>query len=330
MKFLFNDQIDIAKWLKLLDESAFSSPFQTPYFLNFYNSLENGSASVFAMSDGLSYSALMVVTEQKEKGIKSFFSRRGVIYGGGVFIDNINQNIVIELLNEINNYYKNKLIYLECRNYFNYINFKEAFFKSEYKYEKWLNFHLATHDAVLMKKAMSSSRLRQVKKAIKNGVKWQEATTIEQIKDFYKILQELYKNKVKKPLISFEFFKNAFELHFGKFLLVFYEGLVIGGIFCPIHKKRIYEYYVCGKDIEYKDKYPSVMATWAAMEFASQNGFMLFDFMGAGSPSVSYGVRDFKARFGGELVEYGRFITIYKPILYGLGKMGIKLLSKIN
>ena len=49
--------------------------------------------------------------------------------------------------------------------------------------------------------------------------------------------------------------------------------------------------------------------------------------MGAGTPDVEYGVRDFKAEFGGEMVEHGRFRKIAKPILYKIGILGIKMLK---
>jgi lipid II:glycine glycyltransferase (peptidoglycan interpeptide bridge formation enzyme) len=46
--------------------------------------------------------------------------------------------------------------------------------------------------------------------------------------------------------------------------------------------------------------------------------------MGAGKPDEAYGVREFKARFGGEQVEYGRFLKINNHILYNIGKIALK------
>lgn len=98
---------------------------------------------------------------------------------------------------------------------------------------------------------------------------------------------------------------------------------------CPILQgKAIYEWYVCGLDEEYKDLYPSVMATHAAIEYAKANCLPLFDFMGAGKPNVPYGVRDFKMEFGGELIEHGRFLCVRKPLLYQIGKLGVKWLKR--
>ena len=58
------------------------------------------------------------------------------------------------------------------------------------------------------------------------------------------------------------------------------------------------------------------------------HGCNRFDMMGAGKPDEAYGVRDFKARFGGEQVEYGRFLYIRKSLLYWIGKLGVKFLKK--
>jgi lipid II:glycine glycyltransferase (peptidoglycan interpeptide bridge formation enzyme) len=49
--------------------------------------------------------------------------------------------------------------------------------------------------------------------------------------------------------------------------------------------------------------------------------------MGAGKPDELYGVRDFKMEFGGEQVEYGRFLYVRKSMLYAIGKLAVKWLK---
>jgi len=51
----------------------------------------------------------------------------------------------------------------------------------------------------------------------------------------------------------------------------------------------------------------------------------VFDFMGAGKSGEGYGVRDFKERFGGKLIEYGRFRKIINPVLFRAGELGLKI-----
>ena len=126
-----------------------------------------------------------------------------------------------------------------------------------------------------------------------------------------------------------KFFEKFINGNVGKILLVKKDNKVIGGIAAPIHNnKSIYELYICGLDQEYKDCSPSVMATYAAIQYACKNNLKRFDFMGAGKPDDDYGVRSFKEKFGGDLVENGRFIRINNPFLYNLGSMAIRLLSR--
>ena len=110
--------------------------------------------------------------------------------------------------------------------------------------------------------------------------------------------------------------------------LIKYEDKIIGGILAPVFEKKcIYEWYVCGLDQEYKEQFPSVLATWAGIDYAIQNNINSFDFMGVGKPDKEYGVRDFKARFGGELVSYGRLTRINNKFLYNIAEFGYNVLA---
>ena len=66
------------------------------------------------------------------------------------------------------------------------------------------------------------------------------------------------------------------------------------------------------------------------MKFAVEHHIPSYDMMGAGKPNEAYGVRDFKSKFGGELVEHGRFLYVSNPLFYYLGKKAIKVLKKLK
>jgi len=72
------------------------------------------------------------------------------------------------------------------------------------------------------------------------------------------------------------------------------------------------------------------MATWAAIDYALKNNIKAFDFMGVGVPDKDYGVRDFKAKFGGEQVNYGRFGRINNKFLYAITEIGFNLLALLR
>ena len=128
-----------------------------------------------------------------------------------------------------------------------------------------------------------------------------------------------------------EFFVKLSELPSAQILTVKYGDKVIGGMaYVKLAGKVGYEWYVCGMDDIYKNFYPSELATYAGLQYAASSGCARFDFMGAGKPDVPYGVRDFKALFGGQLVEHGRFLHVCRPLLYNLGKTAISLIEKLG
>jgi serine/alanine adding enzyme len=324
-----NKNVSKEKWRRLIERTSFISPFQTPEYYKLFNSVKGFSADVFALEEKDEYVALVVVTVQREKGIKGYFSRRGIIYGGLLLKEQV--STLSEWLGQINSYYLRKLIYLEMRNYHDYSLYKPQISGAGWTYVPWLNFQLDCTDNEKVIKGISSGRMRQIKKAIKTGASWKEAGSLEEVKIFYDILKQLYRSKVKKPLMPWAFFRAFYEQGQGKYLLVYFNDKVIGGIMCPVVKNEIiYEFYVCGLDAEYKEYYPSIMATWAAIEYARQNKIRLFDFMGAGKFGEDYGVKDFKARFGGKEVEHGRFEKVLNPMLYFIGKTGITVLQKMS
>ena len=260
--------------------------------------------------------------------------------------------------NTKNIFYCYEPIYIETRNFNSYEKWKEAFEKAGFEYKKHLNFHVDCTDKEKMWERLSENRKRQIKKQPIPNIVLRPSTgrSIEQssspikggfmdvseqdVREWYEILSELYRTKVKTPLWPVEFFVEAYRQGIGQFMLVRHEGKIIGGSMVvrwkpnpsPSIKGRdvrgtVYEWFECGLNAQYKEQYPSVMATYAGMCYAAEEGIGRYDMMGAGVPDVPYGVRDFKAEFGGQLVEHGRFLHVVKPTLYALGKAAIKVIK---
>ncbi len=320
------EQIAPSQWEELFKSNT-ANFFQTTEALKFFERIGIETFKLVKQNDERIVASLSGII-QKEKGIKSTFTSRAIVYGGPIFSAKIEHDEAVQLLRLLIADLKEKVIYIEFRNLNDYSNFSAAFEEVGFVYHPHLNFHLDCTDPAAMKKRMSSSKLRQVKKSLKEGAVIIEAITAEQIAEFYKILLHLYKTKVKTPLPALHFFEELWRSSNVKFLLVEYQNEIIGGIVAPILKdKVIYEWFVCGKDGVYKNIYPSILATWAAMEYATENGIARFDFMGAGKPDEDYGVREFKSKFGGELVQHGRYCYVTKPFLYELGKTAVKILK---
>ena len=328
MRVLYND-IDRAAWSRLVAESTTSTWFQMPEAYDFFAS-QPELFEAFAIgieNNGLRGVCVGYVTKEKN-ALKQFFTRRAIIIGGPCLANDCTNKEVENLINAIRDELKQDAIYIETRNFNDYSRWKEAFENAGFAYQPHLNFHIDCTDKDTMWERMNENRKRQIKKALQNGACVEEALSEDDIIAWYSILKNLYRTKVKTPLFPLSFFMAFYRQGLGKYLLVKKDNHVIGGIMCPIwDKKCIYEWFVCGDDVAYKAESPSVMATYGAMEYANAHAIPKFDIMGAGKPNVPYGVRDFKAEFGGQLVEYGRFLNVRKPLLYKIGLLGVKILK---
>ena len=331
MQILTYDQIDRQQWSELVRTSETGTWFQSPEAYDFFASMpELMEPFAYGVESAGKLCAVCVGYVTKESNsIRQFFTRRAIIIGGVVAIANCAKEDVNGLLNAIRKDLEPKSIYIETRNFHDFSPWKEAFEAAGFAYKPHLNFHFDCTNRETMFAHLSETRKRQINKAQKNGVVIEEAKTEQEVANWYAILLDLYRRKVKTPLFPLSFFLEFLRQKRGIYLLVKTEGKVIGGIMCPIKEEQcIYEWFVCGMDSSYKSLSPSVMATWAAMEYANTHHLARFDIMGAGEPGVPYGVRDFKAEFGGQLVEYGRFLYICKPVLYKIGTIVVKFLKR--
>ena len=97
-------------------------------------------------------------------------------------------------------------------------------------------------------------------------------------------------------------------------------------MFALIYNNTMYGYYMGSKnDPETLRKKPIDLFFWNIFKWSISNKLTSFDWMGAGKPDESYGVRDFKLQFGGELVNYGRYEKVHWPLGFFVSLIGFKL-----
>lgn len=324
-------------WSEFVHSNPQGTVFQSPDMHELFDRAEKMQPVVVGAVDtgsGKLAGILLGVTIREMKGPAGRFSARTVVYGGPLTDPGLeNPSAVVEkLLETLVREVRNTSVFIQFRNFRDMGPELPAFGKRGFRFRERLNYIVDTSSRETVMDRMGQEKARQIRKALKNGAEIVAATVEEEIEELYRILHDLYRHKVKKPLPDRSFFLEFFRLmregRLGTIRLVKLQGKVIGGIVCPVTPgKTIYEWYVCGLDQEYKECYPSVLATWAAIDFALNNGIPHFDFMGVGLPGRDYGVRNFKARFGGELVNYGRFARINGKGLYFIAETGYNLLA---
>lgn len=266
--------------------------------------------------------------QQDGGAVKRFFSRRAIINGGPWLAEDITDEELDSLLVQCIEGLKRKAIYIEIRNFRDYSRYMSSFEQAGFIYEPHYDYIIDTSDGV-WKQKMESSRMRYVKSSIRQGASIVESPTEEQVRAFYALLKTLYAERVKTPLFPWLLFRKIYEEPFCRYSLVQYQEKIMGGMLCVFDESTAYEWFVCGLDGVSKHVHPSTLATYSAICFAEDNGCKRFDMMGAGAPGDGgYGVREFKMKFGGELVEFGRFRHICNPLLYRIGKTAVGLMKK--
>lgn len=349
IRVLTYNEIETAEWSALVQTSATGTWFQTPKAYDFFLSMPElfkpfvvGVACDPAGTQTLLRGVCVGYVTVEKNPVKQFFTRRAIIIGGPCFTDDATDEEVTVLLSTLNTKLStgsDAPIYIETRNFNDYSKWKGAFERAGFDYQPHLNFHVDTSSVDVVETNLGKSRKRDIKTTIRDGVKIVELSNegIDELErermvhEYYEILSNLYKTKVRTPLFPESFFQEFAKHPDGRFLLTEYNGKIIGGTVCVAQEgKCLYEWFACGEDGIYPHVFPSCYATYAGIRYAAEHSMTRFDMMGAGKPDEAYGVRDFKAKFGGTEVEHGRFLCITKPLLYRVGVFGVMLLKKLK
>jgi len=224
-----------------------------------------------------------------------------------------------------------RVLFTELRNLSDTTPWRPALEAGGFAYEDHLNFliDLARPPETLWAGIRSNAR-RNIQKAQREGVVVEEATDAAQVPEAYAILRGVYR-RLQVPLTDQALFQAAFDIlqpaGLFKIMLAHVEDKVIGVMTLLLHAGVIIYWYT-GVDKAYSAYRANDLLVWHALDWGSRNGYHTFDFGGAGKPDEEYGVRDFKAKFGGELVSYGRYQCVHAPRLLRLSEAGYGLLRR--
>lgn len=306
--------------------------FQSSAFLRFIETVRGYRPFVLLSMNGQSAldGVLMGVVQSDGRGPKAWLSRRLIVWGGPLVAAE-SVSVARTLLQALKRYGRGKAIFIEFRNFFDCTPLHEAFEACGFHFRPHLNYLVKTDSVEAAKARLSSNRRRQIKTSLAAGAVAVEAESEADVLAMYSILETLYREKVKKPLPGPDLFVNMWKSPSAKVFVVKHEGKVVGGSIGPVYRNKVlYQWYVCGENGVIPGVHPSVLASWAPIEYGAKHGFDHFDFMGAGRPEEDYGVREFKARFGGQEVCYGRYELVLNRPLYEVGKFGLKVYQYIR
>lgn len=329
------DSPDTKQWSEFVYNHPYGNIFQTPEMAEVYSRTKNYEPIKLAAIDSATdemLAMLLAVVIQESSALGSL-SRRSVIHGGPLFIDDeMGTDAVLMLLKEYETIARQKALFTMVRMLHAMPQLSPVLTKVGYEYKDHINFltDLTIGADELWKKLYKSKR-QAINKAKRIGVSVEEIGDKKVIPVFYKYVEGSYSNS-KVPLVDITLFESVFDIlvpkNLCKFFLATYDDQYVASTCFACYNGYIFDWYG-GIDRRFSSCRANELLEWYSLKWGAENGFHIFDFGGAGNPDEPYGPRQFKKEFGGRLVDIGRYTKVHSPIKMKIVKKGFEVYRKV-
>jgi serine/alanine adding enzyme len=314
------------EWHCFVEEHPAGNIFHTPEMFQVFARTKGYQPSLWAAVDQSKrpLALLLPVQITLKGGLLARLTTRAVVYGSVLCAPDPEGKEALGLLLETyKREIKGSILFTELRNLSDLSDLQPVLNGCGFAYEEHLNFLLdLTRPQEGIWQNIRSNARRNIRKARKLQVVIEEVNDPHRIPAIYALLKEIYQ-RIQVPLADVSFFQSAFEiLHPQDMMRVFVAKAEDGdiGVLTLLLYKDIVYYWYTGTLREYASYRAGDLLVWHTLEWGNQNGFRVLDFGGAGRPNEEYGVRDFKAKFGGRLVNYGRNVHVHAPVTFQVSK----------
>ncbi len=323
-------------WREYVERHPAGNIFHTPEMFEVFRRAKNHRPELWAvLGDGGVLGLLTPVRITLMPGfLKAPFTTRSVVYGSLLCGPGAQgEEAVLPLLTSYVREIRPRPLFTELRNLSDLGPFWPALARCGFKFEPHMNYliDLARPVADVFNGIGSRTR-KNLRHAMNKGqVSIEEVKTNAGLATCYALLQKTY-GRASVPLADFSLFEAAFDLLGPKgmvrFSLAYVESAPAAVSVDLIYKDMIYGWYG-GIDRDYRNHAANELLTWSILKWGAENGYRLYDFGGAGEPNIKYGVRDFKAKFGGRMVSYGRHSYVHSPLRLGICRLAYGFLQPL-
>jgi serine/alanine adding enzyme len=325
-----------ADWRRFVAENPNGSIFHTPEMFQVFANTRGFKPDLWAAVNPAGYPLALLLPVQIAvmSGLMRKLTTRAVVFGSVLWEPGTDGLQALEfLLASYASEKKGAPIFTELRNLWDLGDGLPILQAHGFEYEPHLNYLIDLSggpEAVFQ--AIGSRTRKNIRRGLNRGeVLVDEIKERGQIAQCYELLEKTYEN-AQVPLADRSLFESAFDILSSKGMIRFTQAY-IGEVAVAtsvelLYKDVIYGWYG-GVDRAYGNYVPNEIIMWRILEWGAQNGYRVYDFGGAGKPDEKYGVRDFKAKFGGELVSYGRNLYVHNPSVLWISKIGYQTLRRL-
>lgn len=268
---------------------------------------------IVASEGGVPVAKLLAAVRKSTRLFPPAIIKRCEVYGIGEYFDEAidKETVFSDMLQRLTDEALREAFLIEFRNLDNSLSGYKVFRRNRYFAVNWLRVRNSLHNTEQVEERFSPSRIRQIRKGLKNGAKVKEAHTTEEIHAFAKMLHHNYSAKIRRHFPSMDFFlqleKQMTQSHQSRIFIVTYKDKIIGGSACIYSDDNAYLWFSGGLRKTYALQYPGVLAVWQALRDAQERGYRHLEFMDVGLPFRRHGYREFVLRFGGKQISTRRW-----------------------
>jgi lipid II:glycine glycyltransferase (peptidoglycan interpeptide bridge formation enzyme) len=321
------DSLDEKTWRQFVDQHPQSNVFHTPELSQVFASARGYHPVLQAVvgEDGQVLALLLPVQVTLKGGLLRRLTTRSIAYGSVLCVPGAAGKAALELL--LRTYTRSAgrtALFTELRNLTDCSTIQPELQRCGFVYEDHLDYVIdLTGSAEQVLRNIGSRTRKHIRHALRAGhVTVEEVSDRKQLPVWYDLVRQTYR-AARVPLTDRTLFEAAFDVLQPRGMIKFWLARVGSAYVAAsvelLYKDSIYGWYG-GMDRSYAEYLPGELLTWHILEWGATHGYRAYDFGGAGKPGETYGVRDFKAKFGGQLVCYGRNTHIHSPRLFRLSE----------
>jgi CelD/BcsL family acetyltransferase involved in cellulose biosynthesis len=328
--------LDNAIWRDFVQSHPGSNVFQTPEMFRVFSAAKSHQPSIWATlsNRGWPLAILIPVRITMMGGMLRSLTSRSVAYGSVLCAPGPEGIHALSILLETyRREHHRSVLFTELRNLTDLSHLQPILVEHDFQYRDHLNYliDLTGPPEDLIQRLGKRTR-KNVRRALRN----QHATIVEvvrreQLKPCYELLQKSYQ-RARVPLADFSLFDAAFDILYPMGMIRIATA-VIGTSLAAVsvelaYKDILYGWY-SGVDRSFARYNPHELLMWHTLHWGATQSYRVYDFGGAGYPDEEYGVRDFKAKFGGQLVCYGRNTLVLSPFRLAVSKIGYGIYRRL-
>ena len=271
---------------------------------------------IVATEEQKTLAKILVVIRKNTSLIPFSILNRCDVYGTGEYLDDTidKETLFGEMLSHYTKEIFREASIIEFRNLNNSLFGYKHFRGNHYFPVNWLRVHNSLHSVKSVDERFTASRIRQIKKGLKNGAEVYEAQNKAEIQAFTKVMRRIYSARIRRYFPGFEFFEHIdstlLSAKIGKIFVVRYKEKIIGGSVLIFSEDTAYLWFSGGMRKTYASLYPGVLSVWAAMQYAHENKYRHLEFMDVGLPFRKHGYRDLVLQFGGKQSSSRRWFRV--------------------